>query len=376
MNILIAPLDWGLGHASRCIPIIRALAARGHHVSLAGSGESLELIKREFPSLGWFDLPGYNVRYAGGKATVWKLIHQLPKFLKVMAEEHTVVEAIVEKQKIALVISDNRYGCWSKRVPSVIITHQTTIPVPRYLRWAQRLIGGYNRKLIYRFTQCWIPDFPGAHSLAGRLSRFSDSAPDRFRYIGNLSRFDPVEPSITPRYDFVALLSGPEPQRTRLEELILAQLPKTPLRAFVVRGTMHPPRPLPEGVEGADFPDAASLQRLMEQTNWVIARSGYSTIMDLAKLGKKAIFIPTPGQPEQEYLARRLKKMKLAYSASQRQFSLKRAWRASRSYTGFHFTSDRFTMLEYQLDGLAEWTAKHSMGCVVGPIACLSYMVV
>lgn len=365
MKVLVAILDWGLGHATRSVPLIRALQARGSQVMLAGNGHSLEFLKSEFPSLATFELPPYAVEYPGiGGNMTLTILRQIPRLRKVIGREHILMEDIVAREGIELVISDNRYGCWSARVPSIIITHQTTILLPRYMKWLRKTVAWANRRMIYQFTQCWIPDYPGAHSLAGKLARFPDAIPARFRYIGNLSRFSgtlPAKPASEVKYDVVVVLSGPEPQRSILENLILSQLPTTSLRAFVVRGTHHPENPLPSGLAGADFLNTPELEALLNETTCVVARSGYSTIMDLAKLGKKAIFIPTPGQTEQEYLARRLKMMKLAYSATQRQFNLKRAWRASKSYTGFNFMPDRFNMLDENLSSLMDWMHKRSV---------------
>jgi uncharacterized protein (TIGR00661 family) len=362
MKVIVAILDWGLGHATRSVPLISAFLNRGVQVLLAGNGDSLEFLKAEFPSLATFELPPYAVEYPDTNDNMTlKMLRQMPRLRKVIAHEHVLLEGIVAREGVELVISDNRYGCWSSHVPSIIVTHQTTILLPRYIKWLRKTVAWFNRRMIYQFTQCWIPDYPGAHSLAGKLARFPDAIPARFRYIGNLSRFSgtvPSKPASVTKYDVIVVLSGPEPQRTILERLILSQLPKTSLRAFVVRGTRHPAGPLPAGVEGADFLNTTELETLLSEGTCVVARSGYSTIMDLAKLGKKAIFIPTPGQTEQEYLARRLKMMKLAYSATQRQFNLKRAWRASKSYTGFNFMPDRFNLLEENVTSLLDWMNK------------------
>jgi predicted glycosyltransferase len=363
MKAVVAALDWGLGHATRSVPIIRALLDRGLQVVLAGSGDSLSLMRSEFPTLAVFELPPYAVEYPRYGNMTLKMLRQLPRLRKVIAKEHMLLDHFIASEAVDFVISDNRYGCWSSRVPSILVTHQTTILLPPYMKWLKKTLAWYNRKMIYHFNQCWIPDSPGAHSLAGKLARFPDATPARFRYIGNLSRFSgtlAAKPPSEAKYDIIIVLSGPEPQRTLLEEIILDQLPKTSLRAFVVRGARHAVKPLPAGVEGADFMETAELEILLREAPCVVARSGYSTIMDLAKLGKKAIFIPTPGQTEQEYLARRLKLMKLAYSASQRQFNLKRAWRASKSYTGFNFMPDRFNMLDDSIASLLDWMHKRS----------------
>lgn len=363
MKIIVAVLDWGLGHATRSVPVIRALLERGAAVTIAGNGASLEWLRSELPALPAFELPAYAVEYPREGNMTLKLLRQMPRIRKVIAREHTVMEDLVARESFELIISDNRYGCYSSRVPSIIITHQTTILLPRYMKWLRKTVAWYNRKMLCHFTQCWIPDYPGAHSLAGKLARFADSNPARFRYIGNLSRFQGAitsRPVSVSKYDVVVLLSGPEPQRTILEEILLAQLPATNLRAFVVRGRKDPVKPLPPGIDGADLLLTPELENILSEAPCVVARSGYSTIMDLAKLGKKAIFIPTPGQTEQEYLARRLKKMKLAYSATQRQFNLRRAWRASKAYTGFNFMPDRFNMLHDNLSRLFDWMQKQT----------------
>lgn len=358
MKAVVAALDWGLGHATRCIPVVRSLLSRNVTVLLAGTGDSIELLREEFPDLATLELPSYAIEYPRSGSMALKMLKQLPRLRKVIKREHAAIEEAVTREHIDLVISDNRYGCWSSKVPSILITHQTTILLPQYLSWMRKTINWYNRRLIHRFTQCWIPDSPGAHSLAGRLARVPDATASHFRFIGNLSRFgegDSGRASSQPLYDIVVLLSGPEPQRTLFEDLVCHQLRKTSIRAFVVRGAKHPVKPLPEGIAGIDFLNGKPLAEMLQSASCVLARSGYSTIMDLARLGKKAIFVPTPGQTEQEYLARRLKKMKLAYSVSQRQFNLKRAMRASKSYTGFFFMPDRFNMLAENIDSLLSW---------------------
>jgi len=363
MKVIVAALDWGLGHATRCVPVIRALHDRGLEVVIAGNGDSLSWLRAEFPALGVLELPPYAVSYSRHGNLTLKMLRQIPRLRKVIRHEHAMLDQFVSQHGIELVISDNRYGCWSTRVPSVIITHQTTILLPPYMKWLNRTVAWYNQKMINHFTQCWIPDTPGAHSLAGKLGRFPAGAPAKFSYIGNLSRFTghaTAKPSSQSKYDLIVVLSGPEPQRSILEDIILAQLSKSSLRAYIVRGVRQPPKPLPPGIPGTDVMNTEELESLLSEAPCVLARSGYSTVMDLAKLGKKAIFIPTPGQTEQEYLARRLKLMKLAYSASQRQFNLKRAWRASKSYTGFNFMPDRFQMLDENISRLLDWMKNRS----------------
>lgn len=349
-RVLIAPLDWGLGHATRCIPIIEGFLHRDADVILAGNGDSLQLLTKEFPSLKYYELPGYNPRYSNSGLMILKMIAQVPRFLSVIRREHIALEEIVLKEKIDLVVSDNRYGCWSDNAPSIFITHQVNILMPGHLglkHWVNR----YNIKLIGKFKECWVPDFPGIHSLAGKLIRNDKSGLRKVRFIGNLSRFKRNDTDKTERkFDVLAVLSGPEPQRTAFENILVRQLANSRLRYFIVRGVVGGHRPIAESVPAADYMQTAELQSMIDQSECVIARSGYTTIMDLARLGKKAIFVPTPGQTEQQYLGKRLMKMRIALCVSQSRFNLTRALKLSKRFIGFNFTEDRFNLLDYSLD--------------------------
>jgi uncharacterized protein (TIGR00661 family) len=336
-KVLIAPLDWGLGHATRCIPIIRELLDRNCEVCIAGSGDALMLLKNEFPFLAFFSLPAYDPIYPSSGAMVWKMAAQLPKFASVIRREHRQVEHLIIENKIDVLISDNRYGCWSSRIPSVFITHQNKIIMPSAFNWLAGIVKRWNATLIERFSMCWIPDVPGKDNLTGDLSLVRTGiASSRVKCIGNLSRFTLAHVREI-KYDVVCVFSGPEPQRSMLEEIVLRQVRASGLRYFVVGGIISRKAYVKAPTaEYTDFLNSKDLQSVIEQSSCVIARSGYSTIMDLVRLGKKAIFIPTPGQTEQEYLAARLMKMRIAYAMNQDDFDLKKAWDESKTYTGFH----------------------------------------
>jgi len=330
-RIIVAPLDWGLGHASRCIPIIRMLLARECHVMLAGNGASLQLLKNEFPLLETLELPGYDPRYPRNGSMVLKMVAQLPHFIKVIRNEHLLLEKFVKEYKIDVVISDNRYGCWSARAYSIFITHQSNILMPKRFGWLSPLVRMQNLKMIGRFDKCWIPEEKET-ALAGMLTSFgkTDHAIP-YQYVGYLSRFRSTGQCIA-EYDVAAILSGPEPQRTILENILSAQLQRSGIRYYLVRGI---PGGNQSDNQSCDFMNASQLQRLLEKSAIVIARCGYSTIMDLAVLKKKAILIPTPGQTEQEYLASRLKSLKIVFTVAQKDFDLNFALQESKKYSGF-----------------------------------------
>jgi uncharacterized protein (TIGR00661 family) len=336
-KIFITPLDWGLGHATRCIPIIRLLLSSGHEVIIGGSGASLELLKAEFPTLSHVHLPAYNPEYPKGNTMAWKMSQQIPKFLKAIQNEHRDVERVVLEKNIDLVISDNRYGCWSSHVTSVFVTHQSNIMMPKRFGWLSGLVKRINESFIGKFDVVWIPDFPGEDSLAGELISFGkNSFGKKVQFIGRLSRFSGGM-SREKEYEIVAICSGPEPQRTVLEKIFRDQLIGSGKVFLIIRGVIQTAEEevFPEGSRIVNFLSGQKMEEAILEGELVLSRSGYSTVMDLTALAKKAIFIPTPGQTEQEYLAARLKKKGIAYFSEQDKFNLPDALKESQNYRGF-----------------------------------------
>ena len=333
-RVLITPLDWGFGHATRCIPIINELLKRKCEVLIAGSGDSLKLLTAEFPSLEYFSIHGYNPVYPRSGSMVWKMALQLPKFFKTIHAEHATIERLVRKKHIDLVISDNRYGCWSSLVPCIFITHQSNILMPQRFGWLQGMVRYLNASYMQKFTRCWVPDFPEPHNIAGDMISFGKSPTEiKIDFIGTLSRFTPSAPK-EKKYDITAIFSGPEPQRSVLENIVVPQLKASSLRYFIVRGSLSSAN-VPGSDHTVDFMTTNDLQDIIESSEFILARSGFSTIMDLAALKKRAIFIPTPGQTEQQYLARRIMHSGIAFYVDQDQFDLAFAWKAAQEFSGF-----------------------------------------
>ncbi len=336
-RILICPLDWGLGHATRCIPIIQLLLKKNITVLLAGSGRSLELLKKEFPELEVITLPGYDIRYSRRFMAI-KMAFSIPKILKGIRKEHQALKKIIDTYKIDLVISDNRYGLWSDQVKTVFITHQLYIKTIAGTHLLRRL----NLNYIKRFTECWVPDEAGTANLSGDLSH-AHPLPGNAFFIGSLSRFNAgitsgvVSVPLKKKYNLMVIISGPEPQRSIFEELILKQLQALPLIALVVKGMTELEQNLEtkNNLDVVSYLNTSEMKQAILSADLIIARSGYSTIMDLAALGKKAVFIPTPGQTEQEYLAYICMQKKIAYSQPQHVCDLKLALKKSEAYNGF-----------------------------------------
>jgi len=339
-KVLVAVLDWGLGHASRCIPIIRLLEEEGMEVHVGGNGSSLLLLKKEFPHLKFLDLPAYAPSYPRKGNMAAAMLKQIPKFIKAIRQEYIVTKTYVKHQGIDVVISDNRYGCRCEDVPSVIITHQSNVMMPRRFGFLRGIVRYMVIRLLSRFDVCWLPDDP-QHQIAGTLTAFGKVPPSlQVGFIGILSRFQRSAHTTPPALNVLAVCSGPEPQRTLLEEILLPQLQLSGLRFLLVRGVVEEEAAPREHV--VNYLTSEALQEMILQSDVIISRSGYSTVMDLCKLGKKAIFIPTPGQTEQEYLADTLMKKRWTFSMPQDEFDLKKALVQSADYTGLQIvdTSD------------------------------------
>ena len=322
-RVLVAPLDWGLGHATRCVPIVREFLENDCEVWLAGEGMQENLLRSEFPSLPFLPLNGYRVQYARSSVGFFpSVFFQIPKILIAIGQEHKWLRGAIKEHEFDAVISDNRFGLSHSNVPSVFITHQLRIKSPLG-KWNEKILQRWNYRYINRFKECWVPDFIGENNLAGELSHPVNNPTVPVRYIDLLSRFEKKEGTeIKNRVLFI--LSGPEPQRTILENKVIDEISHYPGTATVVRGLPSAQSVIPSTgmIKFYNHLSAKEFNEEIEKADWVISRSGYSTIMDLATLQKKSILIPTPGQTEQEYLAKDLCQKKIAYTVQQRDFSL------------------------------------------------------
>ncbi len=300
-RILVAPLDWGLGHATRCVPVIRALLDAGAAVIIAADGRSYYFLQKEFPDVPLVRLPGYSVTYPRSRYLTLNLLLQSPRILKQIHREHALVKELVKKYQIDTIISDNRFACRTESTYNIYITHQLHIKASVAGGMATRI----HRNYYERFDEIWVPDLAGEENLSGELShKIRPAIPTHF--IGPLSRFSNRTKAEKSDDSFILiLLSGPEPQRSLLEDILIAQFKNATENIKLVRGITesNETQEIRAGFFSYDHATSAQLEQWIQQAAVVIARSGYSTLCDLAVFGKKLIAIPTPGQTEQEYLA-------------------------------------------------------------------------
>jgi len=327
-TVLFGILNWGLGHATRTIPLINAFIENDFEVIIASDGDALLFLKEEFPELGFFNLPGYNVKYPY-KSIFFNILKYLPNILYAIIRENKEVKKISKIVGPSLIISDNRYGFKSKNIKSIIITHQINLQLVNKI--LSKAGSALNRKLISSFDELWIPDLKN-NLLAGELSKVPFGI--KHQYLGPLSRFKFFDSD--KKYEIAVVLSGPEPQRSILEEIILEQFAKVKMKSIIILGKINEKKEwyLNDNVKIKNYALSYELNEILNQSELIISRSGYSTIMDLAVLQKKAVLIPTPGQSEQEYLATFFKNKNIFYSVQQDNFDLGIAIKKSKLYYG------------------------------------------
>ncbi len=307
-RILFCPLDWGLGHASRDIYLIHKLLETGKfELILAADGGSYHLLKTSFPDLRLIRFPFMKITYSRHLPMALSVLLILPKLTASIRKEHHQLKTLIREHDIDIVISDNRFGLHNDSVTAVYITHQVRIRIPGSKHLLESMLYRWHLRVMNKFDHCWIPDFPGEDNLGGILSH-PGVIPSNAMYVGPVSRFmqwDDREPrELLKHYEIVVILSGPEPQRTVLESTLIKKLRKSDKSILIVRGLPWDKQGqrLYDNIELVPHLPADLLRKYLLNASYIICRAGYSSIMDLAILGKTAILIPTPGQTEQEYL--------------------------------------------------------------------------
>jgi uncharacterized protein (TIGR00661 family) len=344
--VLLSPLDWGLGHTTRCIPLIHELVRLQCEVIIACSPTQQKLLEIEFQSLTFFTAPSSPPVYGRTKiATIIRLLFYLPKILTLIKRENRWLRQFLHSNPVDAIISDNRFGLYAPGIPCIFITHQVNIKTGLGVV-LDGLARRFNERYIKKFTACWVPDYEGENSMAGTLSNANE-----YTRIGGLSRFEGCDDAARMNANdtrLLVMLSGPEPQRSILEKKLIDALKEYNGRVVLVRG-LPGESELPEvpgGVQVFNHLPATELNKLICSASMIIARSGYTTVMDLLKLKKKCILIPTPGQAEQEYLAKHLYNSKLAYTVTQHKFSLAKDMQAAENFPARKMD---VTMEEYKL---------------------------
>jgi UDP:flavonoid glycosyltransferase YjiC (YdhE family) len=337
-RVLVSPLNWGLGHATRDIPVIRQLLARGHEVTVAACGNALAVLRREFTGCRFIEAPDYPAPYDTGRLLLPRLALAAPDLIRALDAERRCIAKITARDRYDLVISDNRLGMYSDTVPSLFLTHQLHFHLP-FLFWPAELAALYfNRLLHKKYDRVIVPDNPpGPTALAGKLSRpLLTSSYEYLYYAGILATARCL--TIPEDLDYLFIVSGPEPQRTIFERIVLPQLSDLNGKKVVLLGspagtTADAPDPDTTVISYVDTEEKIAL---LNRAKVIVCRSGYTTMMEMAEIQKRrALFVPTPGQTEQEYLSAYYERQGWFFSQEQGRLRLARDVAAAAGYAGF-----------------------------------------
>lgn len=322
-NILICPLEWGLGHAGRMIPLAARLREMKYTVNIGAGDELLSFFRKELPGLRYIRFPGFNPKYSALLPPYISVFLKIPALVVNIFLEHFRLNRLITDNSIDIVISDNRFGLWNRRIKTVYITHMLRIPFPRPLRFLEFIGIILHKAIISKYSLCFIPDLPDELNISGRLSH-DLKLPANIRYIGLLSRFTGICPSSQKKpvnnLHITVILSGPEPQRSLLKKKleILLQTSEYPVVILGCRPDKSSEPVRSGNVIYYDHLPATEMKNVIIGSRGIIARSGYTTIMELISLGCNALLVPTPGQTEQEYLARHLARKGWFFYSSQK----------------------------------------------------------
>lgn len=298
-KIFVAALDWGWGHVTRSAALIQNLLSANHKIVIGGSGSSGKFLKDQFPELKYYELPGYEFTFDDTKNVYWQMMKKIPEITQVMKKEQEALDVIHQKENFDLVISDHRYGLRLSDVKSILLCHQLNLQAGNY----SRIVNALHHSLIQKFDQIWVPDDED-NTLSGKLSHVTMKLEEKVSFIGPLTTVK-HESSRTKDIDVLVICTGPEPQRTRFEEVLSScfSLVNKPFNGIVVQGAEKSPIVWGDRWSKILLAQREEITDMIQRAKMIVSRSGYSTIMDLYPFDIPTMLIPTPGQTEQEYLA-------------------------------------------------------------------------
>ena len=350
-KICISPIDWGLGHATRCIPLIQALEKLNYQVYIATEGYHETILQEALPNAQFLQLRGYRIKYAKlGLLLPLVIFFQIPQIIYSIYYEYKWLQKKQKDLKFDLIISDNRFGFFHKQVPSVFITHQLNFQMP--FAWATPIFQKVQYAWLKNFTACWVPDSEGENNLSGILANTPLKPSIPLWYMGCLSRLKQYDDNKEENKEpivFLGIVSGPEPQRTLLENLLWTKGNQLNLKFTVVAGTPKVSEAFQHNENATKYPhlSGADLVKEIKRAEYIICRGGYTTLMELIPFEKKLILIPTPGQTEQLLLGKIWQEKKWAICYDQSDFKLSVALNEA---SQFHYSKPSFTL--FSMDAL------------------------
>jgi uncharacterized protein (TIGR00661 family) len=335
MQIIYGICSWGLGHATRSLPIIRKLINENNNITIISHGRSLELLKKELGEKAHYkEIRDYPILLSeNSRQFLAKSVIYWPSFIRRIESGLMNLSKILNKKKYDLIISDARYDMYSKKIPSLFISHQMRIMNPLRIKIFETGSELFNLFFFKRFSGVLVPDYK-ENNLSGDLSHnLKKIDENRLYYVGALSDFK--KRKIKKDIDYLISITGPEPQRSMLEKKLIGQIQQLDGKIAITLGKVEKTSIIKnENITIYSFLTKDERERVLNRAKIIISRSGYSTIMDLGIINSKALMIPTPGQIEQEYLGEYHNNLGTFYSVNQNKIELKRDIKIAKGTTG------------------------------------------
>ena len=283
-HIFISPLSWGLGHAARVTPIIRELLTHGHEVTIATSGGALEMLKKEFPGCHFIFFQDYPAPYSSTRFFLPKFALSIPNLTMALGDEKKIADSLLSGNKYDMVISDSRLGVYSDNIPSFFISHQLRFSLPSYIKPVETFSLYINEYFHKKFERIIIPDNnPDTVCLSGKLCLSTRRTTNMKAYYSGI--LCPSHKMDVPEdLDFLISISGPEPQRSKLEEILLRQVKKLPGEKVVLLGRPRDnfEKKLDRHTTVKSYVSYEEKNLLMNRAKFIISRSAYTTMMEIA----------------------------------------------------------------------------------------------
>lgn len=297
-RILFSPLNWGFGHVSRSIELIRHLVQNHNKIFVCCNEIQAAIYTQYFFSeeIEIIRFDGYPFSFKAGESFALSLIKSSLSIVQFMKKERKQVEELCKELSIDLVLSDHRYGFKTDKVKSVFITHQLQLPVNKIQVIGNRI----HQRLIRKFDEIWIVD-EKERPLAGYLSKATDRILNSTFHIGHLSRFSyDCNEEKKNIINYLLIVSGP---KEHWQELIQQYEKQFSKEEVLVLMPFKQDLNLPIKWKIHIATNWVESDRLIIGAENILGYCGYSTLMDLKTLNKSAKFlIPCKGQLEQEYL--------------------------------------------------------------------------
>ena len=361
-KIFITPLEWGNGHATRIVPIIRYIKSFSSEI-IIGANRNKTFYENVFPDIKIVEVPPFDIIYK--KRTLISVLLFIPKFIKSIKADKNFITKFAKENNIDIIISDNRYGMYYSKSYNIIITHQLNIKLNGFLKIFSPILRSFIKKYLKNFDECWIPDMHDINiNLTGDYSYHEFFKKINIKYVGLLSQFDCYNNDFEENkqdIDLLIMISGPEMHRTIFEKIVISQLMENKKEAIIVRGIKGSNIPkIIDNIIMYDFVYFDQYRDLIKRSKYIICRAGYTSIMDLIILNKKALLVPTPNHPEQEYLVKRLSDLGYFPYMNQDNFDINKAISILKNYDfkDFNLIFKEFNYKK-QLDRLRDYIHKN-----------------